>query len=76
MKNWNNFSQAARNYTVPGQNIIYADKEGNIGWRPAVKVPIRNGGSTMGPLPGETSEYDWKGFDQIDKLVFLCKIVK
>ena len=71
MKNWNDFSKAARNYTVPGQNIIYADKEGNIGWRPAVKVPIRNGGSTMVPLPGETSEYDWKGFVDYNKMPYL-----
>ena len=71
MKNWNDFSKAARNYTVPGQNIIYADKEGNIGWRPAVKVPIRNGGSTMVPLPGETSEYDWKGFVDYNNMPYL-----
>lgn len=71
MKNWTDFSQAASNYTVPGQNIIYADKEGNIGWRPAARIPIRKGGEMMVPLPGETSEYDWQGFVDYSKMPYL-----
>ena len=62
MKNWHDFSEAVARFTVPGQNIIYADIKGNIGWRPAVRIPKRKGGETLVPLPGETSEYDWKGF--------------
>ena len=62
MENWRDFSEAVSRFTVPGQNIIYADTKGNIGWRPAVRIPKRKGGETLVPLPGETSEYDWKGF--------------
>jgi len=62
MENWRDFSEAVARFTVPGQNIIYADTKGNIGWRPAVRIPKRKGGETLVPLPGETSEYDWKGF--------------
>jgi len=62
MENWRDFSEAVSRFTVPGQNIIYADKKGNIGWRPGVRIPKRKGGETLVPLPGETSEYDWKGF--------------
>ena len=60
-KNWNDFSRALKDFGVPGQNIIYADVHGNIGWRPAVFLPIRKEGSSLIPRPGHNSEYDWKG---------------
>lgn len=62
MKSWADFSEAVSHFTVPGQNIIYADTAGNIGWRPAAKIPIRKGANSLIPLPGETSEYDWNSF--------------
>ena len=61
MKNWNDFSKAVENFGVPGQNIVYADINGNIGWRPAVFIPIREEGFSMIPRPGHDSKYDWKG---------------
>ena len=60
-KNWNDFSRALKDFGVPGQNIIYADVHGNIGWRPAVFLPIRKEGSSLIPRPGHNSEYDWDG---------------
>lgn len=60
-KNWNDFSRALKDFGVPGQNIIYADVHGNIGWRPAVFLPIRKEGSSLIPRPGHNSEYDWNG---------------
>ncbi|MBH30449.1 MAG: hypothetical protein CMG71_00470 [Candidatus Marinimicrobia bacterium] len=71
MKNWSDFSEAVSHYTVPGQNIVYADRAGNVGWRPAVRIPIRKGGNTLVPLPGETSEYDWQGFLKASDLPYL-----
>jgi len=61
MKNWDDFSQAVKKFGVPGQNIVYADINGNIGWRPAVFIPIRKNGYSMVPRPGHNSEYDWNG---------------
>ena len=61
MKNWKDFTNALELFGVPGQNIVYADIDGNIGWRPAVFVPIRREGFSMVPRPGHLSEYDWKG---------------
>ena len=60
-KNWNDFSRALKNFGVPGQNIVYADIDGNIGWRPAVFIPIRKEGSSLIPRPGHDSDYDWDG---------------
>ncbi len=61
MKNWDDFSKAVELFGVPGQNIIYADIEGNIGWRPAVYIPIRREAFSMTPKPGDDPLYDWKG---------------
>ena len=41
MKNLEEFTEAVKKFGVPGQNIVYADIDGNIGWRPALQIPIR-----------------------------------
>ena len=61
MKNWDDFTDAVKNFGVPGQNIVYADRSGNIGWRPAVFIPIRREGFSMVPRPGHDKNFDWKG---------------
>ncbi len=61
MKNWDDFSKAVELFGVPGQNIIYADVNGNIGWRPAVYIPLRREGFSMIPKPGDDPLFDWKG---------------
>ena len=71
IKNWDDFSDAVKTFSVPGQNIIYADINGNIGWRPAVKIPIRKNAKNLLPRPGEDSAYDWKGFVPFDEMPFL-----
>ena len=71
MKNWEDFTSATKNFGVPGQNIVYADIEGNIGWRPAVFVPIRKEGFSMVPRPGHDKTYDWAGKIPFGKMPFL-----
>ena len=71
MKNWNDFSDGLRDFGVPGQNIVYADIEGNIGWRPAVYVPLRREGFSMLPRPGNSSDYDWFGKVPYEDMPFL-----
>jgi len=71
MENWDDFSAGVELFGVPGQNIVYADVEGNIGWRPAVFVPIRKDGFSMIPRPGHDSSYDWKGKIPYDEMPYL-----
>ena len=71
MKNWGDFTAAARNFGVPGQNIVYADTSGNIGWRPAVYVPKRKEAFSMVPRPGHLKKYDWNGKIPFEKMPFL-----
>lgn len=71
MKNWQDFSNGVKSFGVPGQNIVYADIEGNIGWRPAVFIPIRKEGFSMVPRPGSDPDYDWDGRVPFSEMPFL-----
>ena len=71
MKDWDDFSTALSKFGVPGQNIVYADIDGNIGWRPAVYVPIRKAGFSMAPRPGWNSTYDWDGVVPYEDMPFM-----
>ena len=70
-KNWTEFSAASKTFGAPGQNLTYADTEGNIGWRPGAKIPIREGAETLIPFDGTTSKHDWKGYVPFDEMPFL-----
>lgn len=62
------FRQAASEFAVPGQNLIYADTHGNIGYQAPGKLPIRGAGDGYLPQPGWDSSYDWQGFIPFDDL--------
>ena len=66
--NWQQFTAALRDFTVPMQNFVYADREGNIGFYAAGLVPIRRKGNGSVPVPGDTDDYDWTGFVPFDAL--------
>ena len=61
-KNWNEFKDALSTYSVPGQNFVYADKYGNIGYLFGARLPIRNNNTPSFIYDGTTDKYDWKGF--------------
>jgi penicillin G amidase len=60
-RDWNEFYEAARYYKVPSENLVYADRAGNIGWIAAGAAPIRRGYDGLLPVPGGVPEYDWTG---------------
>ena len=68
--NWDEFSAAVEKFWIPGQNMIYADLEGNIGWRPAVALPLRAPGTGLIPLPGDDPAWDWQGFVPFEEMPF------
>ena len=71
MKNWEDFTKALKNFGVPGQNVVYADIDGNIGWRPAVYVPVRRNADSFVPRDGTISLNDWKGRVPFDEMPYL-----
>ena len=66
--NWQEFQEALKLFTVPAQNFVYADVDGNIGYRTGGKLPIRRTKGATLPFPGWTNEYDWNGFVPFDQM--------
>jgi len=64
--NWEQFKAAVRDIRALSLNVVYADVDGNIGLCCCAGVPVRKGG--MGIAPGETDEYDWKGYVPFEEL--------
>ena len=61
-KNWNEFRDAVKYFGIPGQNFVYGDAQGNIGYIMGARIPIRNSSNPTLIFDGTTSENDWKGF--------------
>ena len=62
---------ALKDFDAPQQNVVYADREGHIGFIAPALVPIRRADNeAMGrvPVPGWEAKYDWQGFIPYDKL--------
>jgi len=67
-KNWKEFRDVMKHVWGPGQNAVYADVEGNIGYIMAARVPIRKKGHGEVPVPGDTDEYEWTGYIPFEQL--------
>ena len=72
-QNFAQFRDAARDFAVPAQNLLYADSQGHIGYQAPGQVPIR-ASSTAGappgywPAPGWDPKYDWTGFVPFEQM--------
>lgn len=67
--NWGEFREALRSWRMPGQNFVYADVAGNIGYQMTSQIPIRAPQHDgLVPVPGWTGEYEWLGFIPYDEL--------
>jgi penicillin amidase len=60
-QDWDQFQRAAAHWGAPGENLVYADVGGNIGWQPAGRVPVRPNWSGLLPVPGD-GRFEWNGF--------------
>ncbi len=67
-RNWKEFREAMKRVWGPGQNAVYADVEGNIGYVMAARVPIRKKGHGEVPVPGDTDDYEWTGYIPFEQL--------
>jgi penicillin amidase len=61
-RNWEEFRAALADWDVPGQNFVYADVDGHIGYQATGRIPIRAKGNGLLPVPGWTGEYEWTGY--------------
>jgi penicillin amidase len=53
---------ALRQWQAPGQNFVFADTDGSIGYWCCAAVPIRPHGSGLLPFPGWTGANEWSGY--------------
>ncbi|WP_025133847.1 penicillin acylase family protein [Leucobacter sp. PH1c] len=67
-QDFSDFRLAAKQFDVPAQNLVYADREGNIGYQAPGKLPIRGAGDGWLPQPGWDSAFDWQGAIPFEEL--------
>jgi penicillin amidase len=67
--NWAEFTAALARFPGPGQNFVYADVDGNIGYHATGRLPIRPekcGGDV--PADGAAGDCEWQGFVPFEDL--------
>ncbi len=65
--NWREFRAALNRWGGPSENQVYADVDGNIGYKPAGLFPRRTWHDGLLPVPGD-GRYEWQGFFDMDAL--------
>jgi len=66
--NWREFMAALARYPGPGQNFVYADVDGNIGYQAAGLLPIRKNYNGDVPSDGSSGDFEWEGFIPFEQL--------
>lgn len=66
-RNWDEFLGAMNRWGLPPENLVYADVDGVIGWKPGGLAPIRPNWDGLLPVPGD-GRYEWAGFRNMDEL--------
>jgi penicillin amidase len=59
-------------HTSPASNLIWADRQGSIGYKLIGRLPLRRGGCPDLPKPGWSGEFEWEGtipYDELPELV-------
>ncbi|MGB8730750.1 MAG: penicillin acylase family protein [Candidatus Sulfotelmatobacter sp.] len=67
-QNWEDFRKAFSQLDAPGQNVVYADLDGNIGYQTTGHVPIRASGDGSLPVSGADNAHEWTSYIPFDKL--------
>ena len=67
-RDWDGFKRAIARFGGPGQNFVYADIDGNIGYHASGKLPIRRDYTGDTPVDGSSGNFEWQGFIPFDEL--------
>jgi penicillin amidase len=65
------FVEAARDWTVVQQSLVFADDAGRIGMIAPARIPLRRADNDLKglvPMPGWDAKYDWTGWLAFDDL--------
>ena len=66
-RTWEEFKAACTFSNMPSENMVWVDRQGNIGWHAAGIQPIRRNWSGILPVPGD-GRYEWDGYLPIASL--------
>jgi penicillin amidase len=66
-RTWQEFRAASSYSRLPGENMVWADTAGNIGWQAVGVAPLRSNWSGLVPVPGD-GRYEWDGYLPIPDL--------
>ncbi|MGZ5929344.1 MAG: penicillin acylase family protein [Rhizomicrobium sp.] len=66
-KSWEEFVEACSYSRIPAENMVWADRAGNIGYQAVGIAPNRPNWSGLVPVPGD-GRYEWNGFLPIKQL--------
>ena len=66
-KTWEEFVEACTYSRIPSENMVWADRKGNIGYQAVAITPLRPNWSGLVPVPGD-GRYEWNGFLPINAL--------
>jgi penicillin amidase len=58
---WEEFREACTYSNIPGENMVWAGKDGTIGWQAVGIAPVRQNFSGLVPVPGD-GRYEWDGY--------------
>jgi penicillin amidase len=62
------FREALRALHCPGQNVVYADVDGTIGYQLTGRYPVRRSGDGTAPVPGWDDDHAWDGWIAFEDL--------
>ncbi len=58
---WAEFREACGRFRAPSENMVWADRDGHIGWQAVGLAPVRRGWDGLLPVPGD-GRFEWDGF--------------
>ncbi|ALO45795.1 penicillin acylase family protein [Pseudohongiella spirulinae] len=60
-QSWEEFRDGASYSRIPGENFVWADRDGNIGYQAVGVAPLRPNWDGLLPVPGD-GRYEWDGY--------------
>jgi penicillin amidase len=66
-RSWTEFAEACTYSRIPSENMVWADRAGNIGYQAVAITPLRPNWSGLVPVPGD-GRYEWNGYLPINAL--------
>lgn len=66
-RTWDEFVAACMYSRIPSENMVWADRAGNIGYQAVAITPLRPNWSGLVPVPGD-GRYEWNGYLPINAL--------